>query len=188
MHRDDVLVHNIGNSGFITLDQQQVFQGKDAQQLPVFRYITGINRLFVHSRPPDAGKRLVNRHIRAKRDILCRHNRACAVFGIAQDFVNFPAHLGICLSKNPLYYISRHLLHKVDRIINIQLVNHFPQFAVRKALDQQLLQIRIHFNKCFGCKFLWQKPEKQRNSCLFEFFKNSRNICAVYRNKYIFQC
>ena len=188
MNRNDVLVHNIRNSGFITLDQEQVFQGKNAQQLPVFRYITGIDRLFVNSRPPDAGKRFVNCHIRTKRDILRRHNRACTVFGITQNFVDFPAHLRICLGKNPLDHISRHLLYKVNGIIHIELVNHFPQFAVGEALDQQFLQIRIHLHKRLGCKFLGQKPEQQGDSCLFEFLKNSRNICAVHCDEHIFQC
>ena len=150
MNCNDIFVHDVGNPGLITFDQEQILQCQDSQKLPVFRYITGIYRLFVDSRTPDAGQRFIDRHIRTKGDVLRRHDRAGAVFGIAQNFIDFPAHLRICLCQNPLYYIGRHLLYEVNSVVNIQLVNHFPQLAVGKTLDQQLLQIRIHFHKRLG--------------------------------------
>ena len=180
MDGNGVFIHHICHSCIVVPHKKQILQCDDAEQLPVFSDVTGINRLFIHCRTADAGKRLISRHVGTKRDILCRHDGTGGIVRIAENLVDFLAHLRIRLCENPLYDVRGHLFNKVNSVVDVEFIHDFTQFVIGKTLDQQLFQIRIHFHERFRSKFLREEPEQKRDSGIFHLFKHSRNIRTVH--------
>ena len=55
---------------------------------------------------------------------------------------------------------------EIDRVVHIQLVHDLFELGVRKAADEQLLLLGLHFDECFRRQLLRQQPEKERH-CFF---------------------
>ena len=64
--------------------------------------------------------------------------------------------------EDALDHVGRHFLHDVHRIVQIQLVEHFLQLGVGKALDQQLLLVGVQLHEHLRRQLLGQQTEQQR--------------------------
>ena len=159
MYGDGVFIHDVCHSCIVIPHEKEIFQRDDAEKLPVLCDITGINRLFIHCRAADTGKRLVNRHVGTERDILRRHDGTGRIVRITEDLIDLLAHFRVCLCKYPFYDVCGHLLDQVNSVVDIELIHNFSQLIIGKALDQQLLKIRIHFHKRLCGEFFREEPE-----------------------------
>ena len=79
------------------------------------------------------------------------------------------------------YDVRGHLLDEIDRVVHIQLVHDLFELGVRKAADEQLLLLGLHFDECFRRQLLRQQPEKERQGKLIRLFKTRRHVRRVHR-------
>lgn len=63
----------------------------------------------------------------------------------------------------------------------IQLVEHLAQLGVRKAADEQLLRVRLHFDERLGRQLLRQQPEQQRQAGFLQPVKDRGDIRGIHR-------
>ena len=142
-------LHDGSDGCLVVLCQKQVFYSYKAQQGPVVCDVAGVDGFFVHAGAADAEDTLFHRHRGAQGDVFCGHHGASGVFGVTQELVDGFSRFRVSLGQNPTDHIGRHLLHQVYSIVQVQFVHHFLELAVGKALNQQLLGLRVHFHKGF---------------------------------------
>ena len=89
--------------------------------------------------------------------------------------------------QNTLDHIGRHFLYNIDRVVEVKLIQHLFQLVVGKALNQQFLQIGVHFHKGFGGQLLREQAENQRQHGLIQLLKKGGDIRRVHRGKHLAQ-
>ena len=177
---NDVRLHDVLDHVVIVREDERA-QRERADEPALVDHIAGVDRFLIDAGALDALGRLLHGHLRAEGDELRCHDAAGAVLGIAQDLVDHPAHVGVGLPENALYDVRGHLLDEIDRVVHIQLVHDLFELGVRKAADEQLLLLGLHFDECFRRQLLRQQPKKERQGKLVCFFKNRRHVRRVHR-------
>ena len=159
MDGDHVLLHHILDQ-IVIVRQQQILDGGYADKaVVVVVYIAGVDSFLVDTRAADSLDSHFGGHIRPQRNELCRHDRACAVLGILEQLVYLPPCFLVSLSENTLDDVRWHLLDKVNRVVDKQLVNDLLQLVVTEAVNQELLSVLVHLDEGFRRQFLWQNTE-----------------------------
>ena len=181
MDGDDVRLHDLVDGLVIVLRQQQVLDGDETDERAVLGDVAGVDRLFVDARAADAEDGLLHGHAGAQRDILRRHDGACGILGVAQDLVDVLAHVRVRLREDAAHDICGHFLHDIHGVVDIQLVEHLAQLGVRKAADEQLLCVRLHFDERLGRQLLRQQPEQQRQAGFLQPVKDRGDIRGIHR-------
>ena len=177
---DDILLHELGNGGFIVTAEQEIFHGDHADEPPIPGDIAGINGLLVHAGAANAQNGFAHIHIRPEGDILGGHPGACAVLGIAQNFIDLLAHIGSSLGEDPLDHIGRHFLHNVHGVVHKQLIEHLFELRIGKTADQQLLLLGIHLHKGLRRQFLGEQAEHQRKPLLVKLIEKGGQVRGVH--------
>ena len=85
------------------------------------------------------------------------------------------------LREDAAHNVRGHFLHDIDGIVDIQLVEHLAQLGVRKAADEQLLRVRLHFDERLGRQLLRQQPEQQRQAGFLQPVKDRGDIRGIHR-------
>ena len=68
--------------------------------------------------------------------------------------------------QNTLDHIGGHFLHDVNRIVQIQLVQHFFQLCVGEAVDEHFLTAGLQFHEDLRRQLLGQQTVQQRHQLL----------------------
>ncbi len=134
-----IFIHDFRDRRAVVFGQQQVLDGNRTQQPARLRDIAGIDGLLIHTGSANACDRLRDGHTRPQRHIFRVHDRACGIFGILQDPVDFLAHFRMRLRQNALDDVGGHFLDQICGVIDIQLVDNLAQLGIGKAADQKLL-------------------------------------------------
>ena len=116
-------MHDIRND-FIRLAQQQVAQGHRSHQLSsAVQHIADIYSLTVHADFPDPGYGFVHSQIFLEIHIFHRHYASGGILRISEKVIDIPPCLRAGVCQDFLYYIGRHLFHKIGRIIRHQVIH-----------------------------------------------------------------
>ena len=159
---DEVALHDVADD-VVFLRQQQRPDGQHADQVALLiDDIADVDGLLVRTGAADALEGVLHGHGLFQVHELRGHDAAGGVIGIFEDLVDAFAHFRVRVAQNTLDNIGRHLLHDVHRVVQIQLVQHFFQLRVGKALDQQLLLVAVQLHKHLCCQLLGQQAEYQR--------------------------
>ena len=75
LHRNDVVVHDVGNGG-LGVCQQQAAGRHNAQQTVPLDDVVGVDRLGVLALTADGGQRIADVHLLAQTDVFGRHQTA----------------------------------------------------------------------------------------------------------------
>ena len=178
LHADEVALHDVADD-VVLLRQQQRPDGQHADQVALFiDDITDVDGLLVRSGTADALEGVLHGHGLLQVHELRGHDAAGGVIRIFEDLVDTFAHFRVRVAQNTLDHIGRHLLHDVHRVVQIQLVQHFFQLRVGKALDQQLLLVTVQLHEHLCRQLLGQQAEHQRH--LFPQFAAQRgDVCGL---------
>ena len=123
--------------------------------------IADVDGFLVRAGAADALQCVQHGHGGLQIHILRSHDGAGGILRVFQNFVDALPHIRVGVLQNPLDHIGGHFLHDVNRIVQIQLVQHFFQFRVGKALDQQLLLVAFQLHEYLGGLLLGQQAEQQ---------------------------
>ena len=156
-------VHDILDQ-VLLVGQQQVADRQHAQQLaPGVGDVQDVDGLQLTADAADTLKGVRHRHVLFQGQKLHVHDGACAVLGVFQNFVDGLAHLRRGLVQNTDHHAGGHLLHDVHRVVQIQLVQHFLQLRVGKAVDEHLLAFALQLHEHLCRRLLGQQPVQQRH-------------------------
>jgi len=172
----DVLLHDVRQHGFLA-GQQQRADGHEADQVPVFvDHIADVDGLLVRAGAADAAKGVRHGHVLFQIHELRGHDGPSGILRIFQNFIDALAHLRGRMLQNTFDHVGRHLLHDIHRVVQIQLVQHFPQLRVGKAADQKLLRIGIQLHEHLRRQLLGQQPEYRRHGRLRQLSQQGGNV------------
>ena len=130
---------------------------------PLVDDVADVDGLLVGAGAADALEGGLHRHVLFQVHKLRSHDAAGGVVGVLEDLVDALAHLRVGVLEDALDHVGGHLLHNVNGIVQIQLVQHFLQLRVGKALDQQLLLVGVQLHEYLRCLLLGQQAEDQRH-------------------------
>ena len=82
------------------------------------------------------------------------------------------------MAQDALDHVGGHLLHDVHRVVQVQLVQHFLQLRVGKALDEHLLLLRIQLHEHLGRLLLGQQAEHHRH-LVVQFHEQARDVLGL---------
>ena len=144
---DDVGFHYVGDY-LVVVVKQQVFDGHASQQFaPRVGHVAGVNCFLVHGNLTDAVKAFAHGPVLFQRHVLDGHQRACAVLGILQNFVDLRARFGVRRVYDTFDYACRHFFDDVYRIVQEHFVENGFQFGVGKTVYQHFLTVGGHFDE-----------------------------------------
>ena len=129
-HGNDVVGHDGLDRCIVIFTQKKVLDRHQTDELVPLGDVAGVDRLFVDARAADAENCFADRHVRAQGNVLGRHDRACGILGVTQDFVDLLAHLGVRLREDSLDDVCRHFLDDIHRVVDVKLVDDLFQLAV----------------------------------------------------------
>ena len=145
---------------------------------PVINDVADVDGLLVRSGPADALQGVLHRHGLLQIHKLRGHNGAGGILRIFQNFVDAFAHIRVGVLQDPLDHVGGHLLHDVHRVVQVQLVQHFLQLRVGKALDEHLLLLRIQLHEHLGRLLLGQQAEHHRH-LVVQFHEQARDVLGL---------
>ena len=173
---DDVLLHNFRDGGLVVQAEQQVLDRDHAEEPAVLGDVAGVDGLLIDAGAADTEDGLADGHIGPEGDVLGGHPGAGAVLGVAEDFVDFLAHIGGSLGENPLDHVGGHFLDDIDGVIDEELVQDLPELGIGEAADQELLLLGVHLDEGFGRQLLGEEPEDQRQPFFIQLIEQGGQI------------
>ena len=98
-----------------------------------------VDGFLVHAVFSDGFHRIGHGHVRPQLHQLGGHHAAGRILGVLKQFVDHAAGRRVGLGQDTLDHVSRHLLDKVCRIVNEQVVHNSLQLFIGQAVDEVLL-------------------------------------------------
>ena len=179
VHRDDVVVHDLGDGG-IQFGQQQTAHRHDAQQ-PVFvHHIAGVEGLGLLALLADGGERLAHRHLPAQTDILEGHQTAGRILRIVQQLVQALAGLRRGLFQHPLDHAGGHILQQVGRVVQAHLLNGANQLHVGEFIHQLVPGLVRHIGEHLGGHLFFQQAEHHQTVVFIQFFQQLGQVGGLH--------
>ena len=180
-HGDDIGGHDLLDTHLVIFGQQQVLDGHQTQQGPVVGSdIAGVDGFLIHALTADAQDGFLNGHIGPQGNVLGGHDGSGGVLGIPQDLVDGLAHFGVSGLQDPLDHVGRHFFNNVRCVVHVKFVQHLFQLVIGKALDEQFLSVRVHFDEGFRCQFLGQQTVHQGDLAFFQIRKNLSDVGSIH--------
>ena len=84
------------------------------------------------------------------------------------------------MAQDALDHVGRHLLHDIHGIVQIQLVQHFLEFRVGKALNQHFLLVGVQLHEYLRRLLLGQQPEYQRKGLFVHVLAQPGDILGFH--------
>ena len=178
-HRDDVLVHDLGDGG-VQLGQQQAADRHDAQQAVFVHHIAGVQGLGLLSLLADGRKRLLDGHFPAKADVFQRHQAAGRVLRVVQQLVQALAGLGRGLFQHPLDHSGRHVFQQVGGVVQAHFLDGGDQFHVGKFIHQLVPGLVRHIGENLGGDLLFQQAEHHQAVIFVQFFQQFGQVGGLH--------
>ncbi len=164
------------------------------QVAAVVNDIADVDGLLVRAGAADALQGVLHGHGGLQIHELRGHDAAGGVLRVFENLVDALAHVRVGVLQNPLDHVGGHFLHDVHRVVQIQLVQHFFQLRVGKALDQQLLLVAVQLHEYLRGLLLGQQAEQQgqlfvsrsshRMAMSAASMGSSRSRSSVYRFRF----
>ena len=163
----------------VFLRQQNGADGEIPQQVAALvNDVADVDGLLVRAGAADALQGVLHGHGGLQVHVLRGHDAAGAVVGVFQDFVDALADVRVRVAQDALDHVGGHLLHDVHRVVQVQLVQHFLQLRVGKALDEHLLLLRIQLHEHLGRLLLGQQAEHHRH-LVVQFHEQARDVLGL---------
>ena len=178
-HRDDVLVHDVGDGG-LQFGQQQAADRHDAQQAVFLHHIAGVEGLRLFALLPDGRKRLFDVHLLAQPDVFKGHQAAGRVFGVVQQLVQALAGLRRGFFQHPLDHACRHIFQQVGGVVQAHLLDGGDQLDVGELIHQLVPRLVRHIGKDLGGHFLFQQPEHHQPVVFVQFFQQFGQVGGLH--------
>ena len=93
-------------------------------------------------------------------DKLCGHQRAGGVLGVVEQLIDLAAGGRVGVAQDAGHQVGGHVLNQVHRVVQIQLVQHFPQLPVAEGADELLL-VLLQIGEYLRRRVLGQQTEDQ---------------------------
>ena len=135
----------------------------------------------------DALEGVCHRHVLLQGQELHVHDGAGAVLGIFQNFIDGLAHFRRGLVQNTDHHAGGHLLHDVHGVVQIQLVQHFLQLGVGKAVDQHLLALALQLHEYLRRRLLGQQPVQKGHDLGARLLQDQGDIRTLHRQEHVTQ-
>ena len=135
----------------------------------------------------DTLKGVRHGHILLQGQKLHVHDRTGAVLRIFQNFVDGFPHLRRGLIQNADDHAGGHLLHDVHRVVQIQLVQHLGQLRVGKAVDEQLLALRLQLHEYLRRRLLGQQTVQQGHQLLLTLLQQQGDVGGLHGQEQVAQ-
>ena len=175
---DHMGIHDVPHH-VVLLRQQNGADGEIPQQVAALvNDVADVDGLLVRAGAADALQGVLHGHGGLQVHVLRGHDAAGAVVGVFQDFVDALADVRVRVAQDALDHVGGHLLHDVHRVVQVQLVQHFLQLRVGKALDEHLLLLRIQLHEHLGRLLLGQQAEHQRH-LVVQFHEQARDVLGL---------
>ncbi len=182
---DHVGVHDVLND-VVLVGQQQVTDRQHTQQTAGgVGDVQDVDGLQLAADAADALEGILHRHILLQGQELHVHDGAGGILGIFQDLVDRFAHLRRGLIQNADDHAGRHLLHDVHGVVQVQLVQHFLQLGVGKAVDEHLLTLRLQLHEHLRRRLLRQQTVQQGHQLRAGFLQQQGNVGGLHRQEQV---
>ena len=156
---DDLGLHDVLYFGLVG-GQQQGLHRDHAQQHPVLGDIAGVHRLLVQTDLSDAGEGLLYGGVGVEVDKLRGHDRAGGVLRVFQQLVDLAAGGRVGVAQDTGDHVGGHVLDDVHGIVQVELVQNFPQLLVAQGVDDLLLILAVlQIGEHVGGHVLGQQPK-----------------------------
>ena len=182
-----VRIHDILDE-IVLVRQQQVADGQHAQQAAGgIGDVQDVDGLQLAADAADALEGVRHRHILLQGQEFHVHDGTGAVLRVFQNFIDRLAHLRRGLIQNADHHAGGHLLHDVHGVVQIQLVQHFLQLGVGKAVDEHLLTLALQLHEYLRRRLLGQQPVQQRHDLRPGLFQDLGNIRTLHGQEHVTQ-
>ena len=92
-------------------------------------HVADADRLHILALTANALERIGQRHRALEIEKFRRHQRTRAVVGVFENFIDALARVGVGVLQDTLDDAGGHLLHDIDRVVEVQLVQDFFQLG-----------------------------------------------------------
>ena len=180
-------VHDLLHDVALVREQERA-DGHDAEKVALLvRHIADVDRFHLLALTADPLERVLHRHGALEIEELRGHQGPRAVLGIFQNFIDALARVGVGVLQNTLDDIGGHLLHDIDGIVEIQLVEHFLQLRIGKAADQHFLRLRLQLDEHLRRRSLRKEAEDDRHLFFAQILKERGDIRGLHLNEKVAQ-